>query len=98
VARSPNASSPGLAVKLVIGLAAAVVDATPASERDVAGAISMRAATTAVSAAVKVDMIEYGSRIPFLGRGVGERAVSAISARAARDSLGERVLRTRMTA
>jgi hypothetical protein len=41
---------------LVIGLA--VVDGTAASERGVVGAMSMRAATTAVSAAVDMDVIE----------------------------------------
>jgi len=61
--------------RLAIGLAPAVVDATAVSERGVAGAISMRAATRAASAAVVMDAIELSSRVPFLGRGVGERAV-----------------------
>jgi hypothetical protein len=55
---STNASSPGFWATLAIGLAAAVVDATAASERGVAGAITMRAATIAVSTAVASDMIE----------------------------------------
>ena len=74
-ARSLKLSSLGLMMRLAIGLAPAVVDATAASERGVAGAISMRAATRAASAAVVMDAIELSSRVPFLGRGVGEAAV-----------------------
>jgi hypothetical protein len=60
---------------LAIGLAPGVTDTTAASERGVAGAISMRAATKVASAAVVMDAIEQSSRVPFLERGVGERAV-----------------------
>ena len=62
-ARAPTASSsPCAVVALVTELATAVVDAATvvatASERGVAGATSMRAATMAVSAAVATDVIE----------------------------------------
>ena len=74
-ARSPKVSSVRLTMRLAIGLAPAVVGATAAGDRGVAGAISMRAATRVASAAVVMDAIELSSRVPFLGRGVGEPAV-----------------------
>jgi len=63
-ARAPTtSSSPWVVVVLVMEVGAVVVDAvatldTTASERGVAGAMSMRRATMAVSAAVATDVIE----------------------------------------
>jgi shikimate 5-dehydrogenase len=83
-ARSPKVSSLGLKMRLAIGLAPAVIDTSAAGKRGVAGAISMRAATSVASAAVVTDAIESSSRIPFLGWAVGERAVRDHFARSSR--------------
>ena len=62
------------------------------------GALLMNSCDSVTMPAVVIEAIELSSRVPFLGRAVGERAV--------RDHLraihrvtqsGERVLRTRMT-
>jgi hypothetical protein len=65
----------GVALELAIGVALALVAATAVSEGGVAGAISMRAATSAASADIVTAMSELSSRVPFLGRGIEDRTL-----------------------
>ena len=80
-ARSLTVSSLALATKLAIGVAVdvsfalALVAAPAASERGVAGTISMRTATAAANADIVMDMNELSSRVPFLGRGIEDRTL-----------------------